>query len=124
MKFNHVTLSVKNIERSLSFYQDIVGLEIKRRFKINPETEILFLSSGDTEIELISGAFHSSTAEDKGISLGFISESLESTLKHLRDKGFDTDGNIISPNPQMSFFFAYDPDGYKIQFLNIKQRPE
>jgi hypothetical protein len=44
---------VKNMEESLSFYQNIVGLEIRRRMKPMGGTEIVFVGSGDTDIELI-----------------------------------------------------------------------
>ena len=117
MKFCHVTLSVKNIEASLRFYQDIIGLNITRRFFAGPNTEIVFLGSGDTEVELISGDTRNITEPGNGISLGFVSESLEDTIKLLREKGYETDGKIISPNPHVSFFFVRDPDGYNIQFV-------
>ena len=119
MEFAHVTLSVKNIEASLQFYQGIVGLEVKRRFNAGPDTEIIFLGNGDTDVELISGTSHNGAGGGKGISLGFACESLENTIAILREEGYETDGNIISPNPHVSFFFARDPDGYSIQFLDI-----
>ena len=118
MKFKHVTLSVKDVEASLQFYQGIVGLEVTRRFTSGSGAEIVFLGNGETDVELIGGASHDGVEEGKGISLGFVSESLEDTIALLREKGYYTDGVIISPNPHVSFFFARDPDGYSIQFLN------
>jgi len=35
----------------------------------------------------------------------------------LREKGYDTDGKIISPSPGVSFFFTKDPDGFTVQFI-------
>ena len=118
MKFCHITLSVKDIEASLRFYKDITGLEVKRRFAAGPDTEIAFLGSGDTEIELISGgAAHDGAEQGQGVSLGFVAGSLEDTIALLREKGYETDGTILSPNPHVSFFFARDPDGYSVQFV-------
>ena len=68
-------------------------------------------------MELISRAAHDGTESGKGISLGFESGSLEDTIALLREKGHETDRAIISPNPDVSFFFARDPDGYNIQFV-------
>jgi len=117
MKFCHVTLSVKDMEASLRFYQDITGLEVKRRFTAGPDTEITFLGSGNTELELIRDGAHNGVDPGKGISLGFAAGSLEDTIALLREKGYETDGAIISPNPHVSFFIARDPDGYIVQFV-------
>ena len=117
MKFNHVTLSVADLDASVRFYQDIVGLEIQRRFPAGPGREIVFLSSGDTQVELIGGAIHDGAELGKGISMGFVAESLEDMIALLREKGYETDGNIISPQPSVRFFFAKDPDGYNVQFI-------
>ena len=117
MKFCHVTLSVKDIEVSLRFYRDITGLEVKRRFAAGPDSEIAFLGGGDTEVELISGSARNGAEPGKGISLGFVTGSLDDTIALLREKGYETDGVILSPNPHVSFFFARDPDGYSIQFV-------
>lgn len=117
MKFNHVTLSVADLEASVSFYKDIVGLEEQRRFPAGPGREIVFLGSGDTQVELIGGASHDGAELGKGLSMGFVAESLENLIALLLDKGYETDGKIISPQPNVRFFFAKDPDGYNVQFV-------
>lgn len=117
MKFNHVTLSVANLEASLRFYQEIVGLDIRRRFPAGPGREIVFLGNGDTQVELVGGANHDGAELGKGLSMGFVAESLEEMIALLREKGYETDGDIISPQPNVRFFFAKDPDGYNIQFI-------
>ena len=115
MQFNYVTLSVKDMDASIRFYEEVVGLPLKRRFPSRPGTEIAFLGDGETQVELISGREENQTPCDC-VFLGFEAESLEDTIALLREKGYETDGAIISPAPDFSFFFAKDPDGYKIQF--------
>ena len=43
MKFCWSTLHVRNMEESLKFYKEIVGLEIDSRFAAGPGVEIVFL---------------------------------------------------------------------------------
>ena len=122
MKFCHVTLTVNDMGASLRFYQDIVGLTVINRFNAGPTTEIAFLGSGEkgeTQVELICDtANQPDTTDGVGlISLGFVSPSLNDTIQQLRDKGYETDGKIISPAPDVCFFFALDPDGFVIQFM-------
>lgn len=52
MKITWVTLSVKDMEESLRFYQEIVGLNIVNRFPAGPGVEIVFLGDGETKVEL------------------------------------------------------------------------
>lgn len=42
MKFCCSTLFVKNLEESVQFYQEIIGLPIKGRLKPSPNLEIAF----------------------------------------------------------------------------------
>ncbi|MGO1372333.1 MAG: VOC family protein, partial [Senegalia sp. (in: firmicutes)] len=53
MKFCWSTLNVNNMEESLKFYEEIVGLKVDRRFNAGANTEIAFLGDGETKIELI-----------------------------------------------------------------------
>ena len=118
LKFCHVTLAVKDMETSLRFYQDVAGLAIKRRFPAGPDMEITFLGNGETEVELICNKANSYTGQvGNGVSLGFVTPSLEDTIALLREKGYETDGVIESPSPNVRYFFAYDPDGYRVQFV-------
>ncbi|MCW8966025.1 MAG: VOC family protein, partial [Candidatus Pacearchaeota archaeon] len=55
MRFGWITLNVRDMQLSLSFYKEVAGLKLKRKMNPMPGTEIAFLGFGDneTEIELI-----------------------------------------------------------------------
>jgi len=115
MKFNHVTLQVKDLDESVRFYTEVVGLEVKDKFGDGHGNDIVFVGSGETQVELIS------TTKDytpgSGISLGFIPSSLEDAKALLSEKGFGAGGEVLSPNPHTHFFFVKDPAGYTVQFI-------
>lgn len=118
MKFCWTTITVNNLEESLSFYQDIVGLTVKRKFKAGPEVEIAFLGDGgDTEIELVHNAGKDKVNCGPDISLGFKVNSLEEKMAFVRKKGLTIHSGPFQPNPNVRFFFLLDPNGLKIQFV-------
>ena len=117
MKFCWCTIAVNNMEESLTFYQEIVGLSIVKQFKAGPEVEICFLGDGETKIELICDPNHKITKSIEGISLGFEVESVDEKIKLLMEKGLQVDSGPFQPNPQVKFFFLKDPNGVSIQFV-------
>ncbi len=117
MKFCWTTLTVKSMEESLKFYQEIVGLEVERRFNAGPDIEIVFLGDGETKVELIHNGANKDVNMGNGISLGFETSSLNEMMTKVREKGIDIHSGPHQPNPQVRFFFVLDPNGLKIQFV-------
>lgn len=122
MSYLWTTIKVKDLEESIDFYENIVGLEVQRRFEAGPDREIAFLAAvkGDTEIELINDQDKEEVNIGSDISLGFAVDSVEEKLKFLKEKAIEIHSGPISPNPQIEFFYVLDPDGVKIQFVENK----
>ena len=120
MKFLWCTLIVSDIEKSINFYKDAVGLKVYERFKAG-EHEICFMGDGETKIELLCDKKYTNQKRGEGVSLGFEVLSAEKAVDILKKKGIETETKIIQPKPDIKFFFVRDPDGYRIQFVeNIK----
>lgn len=119
MKFLWCTLNVNDMEESLRFYQNIVGLSIDRRFPIE-NGEIVFLGSGNTKVELIKDGTDKWKGEKTGVSLGFETESLDEKMAVLKEEGIDIVDGPFSPGPGMRFFFVNDPNGVRVQFVEQK----
>ncbi len=117
MKFSWSTLNVKNMNESIRFYTDIVGLEVVERFEGEPDLEIAFLGSGKTQIELKCDGKTHKPEVGKDISWGFETESLDQTLALMKENGVVVDSGPYQPNPHLRFFCVKDPNGLKIQFL-------
>ena len=116
MKFCHVTISVKNLEESLTFYHDLLGLPINRRFSTGADSEIAFLGIGETEVELIYSSGKESISVGQDISIGFEVPSVEEIMVFLQKNNFFT-SEVIQPNPSTKFFFVNDPNGVRVQFI-------
>lgn len=118
MKFCWTTIHVKDMEKSLKFYEEIVGLKINNRFNAGPNMEIVFLGQGETQIELIYDE-EKDINMGKSISLGFEVESVDNMINFIKEKGIEVHSGPFQPNPSTKFFYVEDPNGLKIQFVEI-----
>ena len=117
MKFAHVTIMVKNMEESLKFYQNVVGLTVNKRFPAGPEMEIAFLGDGETKVELVCNDKIKDVNVCQDISLGFQVDSLDDMMKYIYEMDLEIHSGPFEPNPTTKFFFILDPNGVKIQFI-------
>jgi len=117
MAFLWATVTVTNMEESLKFYQEIVGLPLNARFPAGPGVEIAFLGGDGTKVELICNEKNKDVDPGSDISLGFSVKSVDDKIAFLEDKGIQLDSGPFAPNPHTRFFFIRDPNGLKIQFV-------
>ena len=116
MAFLWTTITVKDMEESLNFYQEIVGLTVSRRFS-TPDMEIAFLGEDATKVELIYNPNVKEVSMGTDISLGFAAGSVDEKIAFLEGKGIKLHSGPFSPNPHVKYFFILDPNGLKIQFV-------
>jgi Predicted enzyme related to lactoylglutathione lyase len=119
MAFLWCTVNVRDIEASLKFYEEIVGLRVARRFS-EPGAQLAFLGKGETKLELIQGKGAAHTGG--GVSIGFNTDSLEDKMTFVREKGVAIHSGPFAPSPRTRFFFVSDPDGVLVQF--VEQKPQ
>lgn len=118
MNFCWVTLNVANMERSLGFYQNLVGLKVHRKMTPAPGMELAFLGNGSgTEVELIQDPRTPQPAYTKDISLGFEVPDLDAFLATLTKAGVAVHSGPFQPTPRIRFAFVLDPDGARVQFV-------
>jgi lactoylglutathione lyase len=116
MRYCWTTLHVDDMERSVEFYNGLLGLPITRRFKAGPKMEFCFLGDGDTQVELIcEEGCKVSHGED--ISIGFIVESIDKMIAVLEEKGIPVHSGPFQPGPGVKFLFVKDPSGVKVQLV-------
>lgn len=117
MKFCWVTINIKDMKKSIHFYQEIIGLNIKRRFKPDSDREIVFLGTGETQIELIYNTKEQNIVIGEDISLGFEVDSIDQINEVLKRNNIPIHSGPFHPNPSIKFIYVLDPNGIKIQFV-------
>lgn len=116
MKFLWTTILVNNMDDSLKFYEEIVGLKLVDRFQAGPQMEISFLGEGETKIELICNENFKDINSGNRVTLGFKVESLDEMLNFIKKKDINIITGPVQPNSKIKYFIIQDPNGVKIQF--------
>ena len=123
MKIIHTCLRVLELDRSLTFYKTVFGFEEYERFVFETFT-LCYLRAPGGAFELELTANHDRTApyahgESYGHMAVLVDDLLE-VLSRYRSTGA-TDGDMKQLEHEGKllgqFFFATDPDGYKIEVL-------
>lgn len=119
MKFLWTTIHVENLEESINFYTDLLGLKLLKRFLAGPGMEIAFLGNeteGETLIEFIKSSSHGKVQHSESISIGFAVKSVETMLTIVNDKNIPIHSGPFE-TPTTRFFLIKDPNGLNIQFF-------
>lgn len=122
-KIEHVGIMVADLERSIAFYENIVGLTLKDTLThTNGVIRLAFLGFGqsaETELELISGYNDKLPQEGKVHHIAFTVDNIEEEFTRIRTntnlKMIDSEITTL-PNGSRYFFF-YGPDGEWIEFF-------
>jgi len=130
-RLEHVGLSVSNLERSISFYVDIMGLELIRVIEADSDSglgdivgmpeciaRIAHLSSDGAMLELFeytrprgSAIPENRIQADNGfIHVGFSSRDARADYRKLIDHGISTIGPPVEFRPGVWVFYFYGPD--------------
>lgn len=116
MKMLHVTIRTEKFEEELKFYEEVVGLTVANDMRPMGRN-MVFLSNGEgeTQIEIIETP-EAADAGNEFLSVGFLTEDVESKRKELVAAGYEATP-MVSPAPQVKFFFVKDPAGVNVQFM-------
>ena len=126
MKLLHTMLRVGDLEKSITFYTELLGMQLlrKRDFPDGCFT-LAFLGYGAEEENTVLELTHNwdATSYDLGDAYGHIAigvEDVYATCEQIKSKG----GAVVrEAGPMMHgstvLAFVEDPDGYKIELLSL-----
>lgn len=116
-KFVHENYNVYDLEKSLKFYDEALGLKETRR--INAEDGsfiIVYLGDGKSdfllELTWMRNMQRPYNLGDNEIHLAFVTDDFDAAYKKHKEMGC-----ICFENPQMGIYFINDPDGYWLEIV-------
>jgi lactoylglutathione lyase len=119
-KLLHTRMRVSDMDQTIRFYTDVLGLEVVER-KTSPRgSHLAFLKVPNSEelIELCSfPASGPVKVQEDLVHLAFQVDSLDDTMKALSDKGIRITDGPTRTSSGSRFLFIDAPDGYEIELI-------
>ncbi len=115
MKFRmiHENFNVTDLERSMAFYEEALGLTERRR-KVSEDYILVYLGNEETDFELeLTWLKDHPQPYDLGedeFHLAFRPDDFDAAYKHHKEMGC-----ICFENTRMGVYFIEDPDGYWLE---------
>ena len=123
-KMLHTCIRVKNLEESLKFYSEALGLiETSRKDFPEHEFTIVYLSDENNAYELeLTYNYNQETPYEIGNGFSHIAVGA-SDLEGLREehiaKGYEVTPLKGLPGEAPRYYFVTDPDGYKVEVIRL-----
>jgi len=120
-RFDHNNINVRDLEKSLSFYRDALGLSETRRIESADKSfKLVFLGDGKTthklELTWLRERMEPYNLGDNEFHLALVVDDYDSAFA--RHKAM---GCVCYENPAMGIYFIEDPDGYWLEILPEKK---
>ena len=112
-KLTTIILIVKDMERSVAFYRDIVGLKVEMHTPYWSS-----LSAGNITVGLHPESAHAKATPGMGCTFGFEVSDIRKVVQALKTKGV-----AVPMDPRDDGFgwlaIFTDPDGYSVQLVQL-----
>jgi len=119
-RYLHTRFRVADMDRSLKFYRDVLGLEISEQSTSPRGSRLVYLKFPDSDSELELCSFPSSgeveVPEDLA-HLAFEVDNLEAWMARLEEAGVPVTEGPITTSRGSRFIFTEDPDKYEIELI-------
>ena len=119
-KLLHTRYRVNDLESTVKFYREILGLQEVRRHKSPRGSELVFLKApkSDEEIEICHFPGSSSVSVQPDLThLAFEVDSLDEFARHLAQHGLKYSDGPTTSSSGSTFAFVDAPEGYEIELI-------
>lgn len=119
LKFAHFNFNVLDLEKSLKFYKEALGLEpVKEKTASDESFRLVYLGDKETDFTLELTWLRDRTEPynlgECEFHLAFETDDYEGFYKRHKEMGC-----VVFENPQMGIYFITDPDGYWIEIVPV-----
>ena len=118
MRLAHTMIRVRNLDASLKFYCDFLGLKEVRRKELGDEATLVFLTDGSQNyhIELTYNKDgRDYTIGDQFGHLAFHVDDLNGLISNVKARGWWF--RQSKPTASSQYIFVHDPNGYDVEIL-------
>jgi lactoylglutathione lyase len=122
-KLLHTRYRVNDLERTVKFYRDVLGLAECRRHKSPRGSELVFLKTPGSEELIEITCFPGSgpvQVQPDLTHLAFEVDSLAEFEKHLASHGLKFSDGPMTSSSGTTFAFIDAPEGYEIELIEQK----
>ena len=119
-KLLHTRYRVNDLEQTVKFYREVLGLDEIRRHKSPRGSELVFLKApgSDEQIEICSFLAGGPVQVQPDVThLAFEVDSLEEFGKHLAKHGLQFSDGPTTTSTGTVFAFIDAPEGYEIELI-------
>jgi lactoylglutathione lyase len=123
-KLLHTRYRVNDLERTVKFYREVLGLEEVRRHKSPRGSELVFLKTpaSEEQIEITYFPAGGSVQVQPDLThLAFEVESLAEFEKHLAKLGLKFSDGPTTTSSGSTFAFIDAPEGYEIELIERRK---
>lgn len=120
-KLAHTMIRVRDLDASITFYTDFLGLKETRRAHFGDECTLVFLADQTEQYFIELTCNHDGRDYELGDQFGhlaFTVDDLDAVIAEVEAKGWWFRGN--RPESSSRYIFVKDPDGYDIEILQAK----
>ena len=124
-KLLHTRMRVSDMEQTINFYTDVLGLEVLQRQTSPRGSHLAFLKTSNSEelIELCSFPASGEVQVQKDlVHLAFQVDDMDQAIEELNAKGVPITDGPTTTSSGYRFIFIDAPDGYEIEL--IQRLPE
>lgn len=126
---NHIAIAVNDVEQSLKFWRDAMGLQVDRIEDVpSQKSEVVFIPVGDSEVELVKP-----TSPDTGVAkfieergggmhhLCFEVDNIDEMLAQLKEKGIRLINEVALelPGRKMAFIHPKSTNGVLVELYQV-----
>lgn len=128
-KINHIAIAVKDVEESLKFWRDAMGLQVDHIEDVpSQKSEVVFIPVGDSEVELVKP-----TSSDTGVAkfieergggmhhLCFEVDNIDEMLAQLKAKDIRliNEEALELPGRKMAFVHPKSTNGVLVELYEV-----